>query len=439
MVDEPDNKGPVHDSDWSRRRTPTIDVEPEYSETRPAPAETLAEGSSGAGAASHPHADYATEAEQPAVNSYSQASSSHASSSTKGYAGPQPASRGVSAWVVGPFSGAVAAVLVIGVGWVLGWPEIQPSGKPPLSTVVEGLSGRIDALEGKVGRTDPAVTGRLDSQDKALALLRAQGDKAATAIAEIRSVPRDSNGAVDIAALTARIDQFEAANKTSAEEATKAAEQASAKANEAAEARAAAEKAAAAAKPVEQKPFDDTVLRRVVAAALLDTAVRHGDAYAAALTAAKALSPNAEGLKALDPFATTGVPSPAALSRDLVGLVPKLSPAPAAEVTTTGSTFVDKLQAEATKLVKIERTTTAATGGASGGDKADRGAVVARVTAAAVRNDVAEARRELKSLAPADRAPAQAWLDKADARDAALAASRQFADDAMTALAKAPQ
>jgi hypothetical protein len=65
--------------------------------------------------------------------------------------------------------------------------------------------------------------------------------------------------------------------------------------------------------------------------------------------------------------------------------------------------------------------------------------VVARATAAALRNDVNEARRELMTLAPADRAAAQAWIDKADARDAALAASRQFAADAMTALAKPAQ
>ena len=81
----------------------------------------------------------------------------------------------------------------------------------------------------------------------------------------------------------------------------------------------------------------------------------------------------------------------------------------------------------AAKLVRIERTDAAGN---------DRGAIVARVTAAALRNDSNEARRELKTLAPADRAAAQAWLDKADARDAALAASRQFAADAMAALAK---
>jgi hypothetical protein len=49
---------------------------------------------------------------------------------------------------------------------------------------------------------------------------------------------------------------------------------------------------------------------------------------------------------------------------------------------------------------------------------------------------VSEARRELNSLDPADRAAAQGWLDKAGERDAALAASRQFATGAMAALAK---
>jgi len=45
----------------------------------------------------------------------------------------------------------------------------------------------------------------------------------------------------------------------------------------------------------------------------------------------------------------------------------------------------------------------------------------------------------LNTLAPADRAAAQGWLDKVAARDAALAASRQFAGDSMAALAKPAQ
>jgi hypothetical protein len=107
-------------------------------------------------------------------------------------------------------------------------------------------------------------------------------------------------------------------------------------------------------------------------------------------------------------------------------LVPKLTPAQQAAAT-TGTGIVDRLQAGAAKLVKIERTDTAGT---------DRGAVVARITAAALRNDFNEARRELKTLSPEDRAPVQGWLDRADARDAALAASRQFATEAMAVLAK---
>ncbi len=176
------------------------------------------------------------------------------------------------------------------------------------------------------------------------------------------------------------------------------------------------------------KPADDAPLRRVVAGALLDVLVRIGDPYPAALSAAKSLATDPNALKPLDGFADKGVPNPAALSRELLTLVPKLSPP--AENATTGAGLVDRLQAGAAKLVRIERTDTVGN---------DRGAIVARVTAAALRNDYAEARRELNTLSPADRAAAQAWIDKADARDAAIAASRKFAAEAMAVLAKPAQ
>ena len=163
-----------------------------------------------------------------------------------------------------------------------------------------------------------------------------------------------------------------------------------------------------------------------MAAALLDVLVRIGDPYPAALMAAKSLTDNSDALKPLEGFAASGVPSANVLSRELLTLVPKLSP-PLPENSTTGAGLVDRLQAGAAKLVRIERTDAVGN---------DRGAIVARVTAAALRNEFAEARRELKTLAPADRAAAQGWIEKADARDAALAASRQFAAEAMAALAK---
>jgi hypothetical protein len=61
---------------------------------------------------------------------------------------------------------------------------------------------------------------------------------------------------------------------------------------------------------------------------------------------------------------------------------------------------------------------------------------VLRAAAAAQRNDIAGARRELMSLSGAERAAVQPGIDRLDARDAALAASRQFAVDALTALSK---
>jgi hypothetical protein len=157
--------------------------------------------------------------------------------------------------------------------------------------------------------------------------------------------------------------------------------------------------------------------------------VRIGDPYPVALTAAKALAPNSDALKPLDQFADKGVPNANKLSTELLALVPKLLPAQQ-DGAATGSGVLERLQAGASKLVKIERTDTVGN---------DRGAVVARITAAALRNDSNEARRELKTLEPADRAAAQAWLERADARDAALAASRQFGADAMAVLAKPAQ
>ena len=154
--------------------------------------------------------------------------------------------------------------------------------------------------------------------------------------------------------------------------------------------------------------------------------VRHGDPYASALATAKALAPNAEALKSLDAFAATGVPNPIALDPRAADHRAETRAGRSGQ-SGDGHLVVDRLQAGAAKLVRIERTDGAGTG---------RGAVVARITAAALRNDFTEARRELNALAPADREAAQAWLDKADARDAALDASRQFAAEAMTALAK---
>jgi hypothetical protein len=337
-----------------------------------------------------------------------------------------PVSRPISAWIIAPISGAVAACLVIAVGWMLGWPAIQPAAPtaPQVNAaMIDGLAARLASVESKAGKpaaaaTDAAAAARLEALEKSLAALRgdvererAQSDKLATEFKDAKTAPGEAASPPDLSAINARLDQLERAAK--AESAELAKETAST-----AEVRAA-----------EAKPVDDLPLRRVVAASLLDISVRQGEPYVAALAAAKSLSPEPDALKRLDGFAASGIPGPNALCRELLTLVPKLSP-PAEATATTGSGIVERLEAGAAKLVRIERTDVKGN---------DHGAIVARVMAAALRNDLPESRRELNTLAPADRAAVQSWIDKADARDAALAASRQFADQAMADLAKPRQ
>ena len=59
----------------------------------------------------------------------------------------------------------------------------------------------------------------------------------------------------------------------------------------------------------------------------------------------------------------------------------------------------------------------------------DAAAVLARLEIDAAKADIAAALADLGKLPDATRAPAQAWIAKANARQAALAAARQYAAD----------
>ncbi|MBB4379536.1 COG4223 family protein [Bradyrhizobium sp. SBR1B] len=400
--DKPEDAGLAPESGRAKRTPPTIDLE--ATEVSTQPQEPAVE----------PEAPPAPEHGEPEQAKSDQIDAEPERTEPQAAVAPAPVSAPMSPWVIAPFSGAVAAAVVIAVGWMLGWPAVQaPPATPQVtSATVDALSGRVAAVEAKAGKpaADPAMAARIDALEKSanslrsdVANLRTQFDKTASTLNDAKSAPRAA--APDLAALSDRIAQLERASKAER-----------------------AELAQQGEKIADAKTLDDKPLRHVVAAALLDVAVRHGDAYESQLAAARAMVTKPDMLKPLDTFAASGIPTPVALSRELLNIVPKLSPP--AEAQTSGTGIVERLQAGASKLVRIERTD---------GVGNDRGAIVARVTAAALRNDFVEARRELKTLAEADRAPAQAWLDKADARDAALAASRKFADDAMADLVKPAQ
>jgi hypothetical protein len=84
--------------------------------------------------------------------------------------------------------------------------------------------------------------------------------------------------------------------------------------------------------------------------------------------------------------------------------------------TTASGGFLEKLQANAGNLVRVRPV------GAPSGD--DSAAVLARVESAAAVADIAAALVELAKLPEAMRAPAQAWIAKANARQSALSAAR---------------
>jgi hypothetical protein len=399
MVDDrPEDTGSLPDSSRPKREPPTIDLKAtEVSgETRSA-AEGTADAST-AEASREPSSEPAPGAASsvPPVDA--------------------PAARPVSPWIVAPVSGAVAAALVIGVGWMLGWPAVQPASAPAsqLGAAVDSLNARVAGLEPKVGKpvADPAAAARTETLEKTVAALRtelaatrSQGEKLASAVNDVKSAPRgDGAASPDLSGIDSRIAKIESQMRTQG-----------------------AEIAQQSDKLADAKPADDMALRRLVSAALLDVQVRIGEPFPATLATTKTLAPDTEVLKPLDQFADKGVPNANRLSTELLAIVPKLLPAAQQNNATTGTGIVERLQAGAAKLVKIERTDTVGN---------DRGAVVSRITAAALRNDYNAARRELKTLQPDERAAAQGWLERADARDAALAASRQFATDAMAALAK---
>jgi hypothetical protein len=397
MVDDrPEEMGSPPDPGRARRAPPTIDLAAtEVSEARDA--------------ANNAAKDAGDAQPEAAPQSSPQTGSPGAKTSDRPSPAPAVAiSTSISPWVIAPISGAVAAALVITVGWMLGWPAVQVAPSVPQinASAIDDLTARVASLEQKVGKPIADTTTRIDALEKSLAALRgdlaklrAQSDKLAAETKDAKPASGESVAALDLSALNERISQIERLSRTQG-----------------------------AREGENNKPADDMPLRRVVSAALLDVAVQQGHPFPALLTTAKSLAQNPDALNPLEPFAATGVPNPPSLSRELLTLVPKLSPP--ADNGTSGSGIVDRLQAGASKLVRVERTDATGNG---------RDAIVARVTAAALRNDFAEARRELNTLSPADRAPAQAWLDKADARDAALAASRQFAADAMTVLAKPGQ
>ncbi|MDR6303819.1 hypothetical protein GGQ85_001515 [Nitrobacter vulgaris] len=349
---------------------------------------------------------------------------------------PRSPSRASSA-LIAAFTGAVAAGLVVGGAWLADWPpssSASSSASQVSSAEFGALANRVARVESTASKPaasslDQAAATRIDNLDKSvaslreelttlrgeLATVRGQSDKLATALKDGSPVPQhDADGSSDLApsdlaAISARLAQTEQQVEQTTQALT-----------------AEIAKRGAETTKHDTAPISDGPLRQAVAATLLNVAVRQGQPYGDLLAASKTLISDPDTFKPLETFADSGVPSANVLCRELLAIVPKLEPSP---VKISANDIVNRLQESAVRLVHIERVDAPPAGESAS-------AVVARIKAAARQNDVASARKELNTLPPTDRTAAEPWIAKVDARDAALATARQFASDAMAALAK---
>ena len=282
------------------------------------------------------------------------------------------------------------------------------------------ISSRLEKIQEalKTPRADEAVVNRIaaaEAQTRALgdqlsALARRVDDVAATsqtALAQAKAATSAAEGAKnaaqaaaqrgDLDALDQRIAALENAIKSLGSELTQRTSRA-----------------------------DDRATRVTVAAEALRATVERGAPYQAELAAVKSLGVEDTALAPLAPFAAEGIPSAAALAREFATLMPSLSQA--SETPSQDSSFLGRLEAYAQNFVRITPVD------APPGD--DASAVVARINNDVARGDFAAALAGIASLPERARSAAQSWVKKVEAREAALAASRRIAVDALAALGR---
>jgi hypothetical protein len=272
---------------------------------------------------------------------------------------------------------------------------------------------RIEAALAAPRPPDPALGDLTRRSDDALAASRAareRADGAANALADVArqlaalNAERARTPAVersDLDALGARLAALESATKALNDQVAKTA-------------------AAAGAGDV----------RHAVIAMALDAAAQRGAPYGRELAALDPQIAGAPAIAALKPFAQTGIPTTSALSNEIAALVPEALAAVATPEPPEGG-FLDRLQANAERLVRV-RPIAQQRG-------AEPSAILRSVETKTRQGDVAGALAEAGRLPPAVRAPLEPWIQRAQARNAALAAASGLAARAFEVVARTPQ
>jgi hypothetical protein len=316
------------------------------------------------------------------------------------------------------FAGAAIMTGVLSALWFAGLVPARYDGSispDPASTAA--LNGRMAKLEAaaKTSGSDPTVSERLATADSAMKALgialtaltkrsdetagtaadaRTRADASEKAMTELRNSVQDLSRNASAGPSSADVDSVK-------------------------------KRIAALEQVAKATPADSAARLALIAVALRDT-VASGAPFVAELEEAKSLGADEKILAPMAPFVASGVPTIAALAQELRALIPAMQEASGAHAPIGG--FLKRLEANAGRLVRIRPVD------ASPDD--DASAVLARVEIEAAHAAIDDALTDLGKLDAATRAPAQDWIRKAQARQAALAAARQFASETTHALGK---
>ena len=385
------------------RRPPTIDLKATEIASAPGPQADKA--------ASQPDPAAGDTASSEPAASDTRASSDFNASTQEGRIGKGRGSR----WpmIAGGVGGAALVSAISAAIWAGGFFNPAEIGDERFAQIEAQLRSLASRPASADKNALDAIAARLVKIETALSAAPTGDPALASRLANLDAALKTMAG--DVAGLRGRLDEI-AANAAAAQQ----------RADSAMSAAEAAQKSSQSMSELARAAqSDDRAGRLAVAANALRTTAEREHPFAAELALAKSLAGNAQNLSALDAFAATGIPSAAALGRDLSALVPALVKASAAR---SEASFLERLQANAERLVRIRPV-----GDAAGDDPAR---VIARIEAKAAQADLDGALAELKKLSVTARAPAEAWIAAAERRAAALEASRQFARAALAALGK---
>jgi len=345
--------------------------------------------------------------------------------STPAQKAPPATSGSVSRYIAGAAGAVTMTVILFGL-WLTGLLPVRYEASPGSTQQLAADSKAIDAFSQRVSKIEETISkmqasgerltaaeNTLKSLDIALAALnkrsdaavanaaqgRARADEAMMAVNDLRAsidATKSSSGgisATDFDTLQQRIAALEQSAKAVREE-------------------------------IAKTSSGDSAARQALSAAALRDAVVSGAPFAAELAQAKSLGAIDKEISVLEPFAATGIPSPAALAQELHNLLPAMVNLAGAQAPQGG--FLERLQVNAGKLVRIRPV--------DAPPSDDPLAVLSRIENDVAKSDVAAALADLGKLPNPIRAPAQDWISKAQAREGALKAARQYAAAAARAI-----